>query len=62
MLLRTLEQLMRRGASGKVSPFEFDWFRKKFPREQLLVINAARFNSDAIRGVTLEDFLLDESL
>jgi uncharacterized protein len=48
--------------AGKASPFEFDWFRKTFPREKLLVINAARFNSDDIRGVTLEDFLLDESL
>lgn len=48
--------------AGNASPLEFNWFRKTFPRERLLVINAQQFNSNAIRGVTLEEFLLDESL
>jgi len=48
--------------SGKASLLEFDWFRKMFPREKLLVIGSERFDGGAIRGVTLEDFLLDESL
>jgi predicted AAA+ superfamily ATPase len=48
--------------AGRASPFEFDWFRKSFPREKLLVVSSERFDGDAIRGVTLEDFLLDESL
>lgn len=48
--------------SGRASPFEFDWFGRSFPGEQLLVISAARFEGKAVRGVTLEDFLLDESL
>ena len=48
--------------AGKASPFEFNWFLKTFPRERLLVINSERFDGDTIRGVTLEDFLLDESL
>jgi predicted AAA+ superfamily ATPase len=48
--------------TGKVSPFEFDWFAKSFPREQLLVVGAERFPGNDVRGVTLEDFLLDDSL
>ena len=48
--------------SGRSSPFEFDWFTRSFPRETLLVVNADRFEGNRIRGVTLEDFLLDPSL
>lgn len=48
--------------AGRASPFEFDWFSKAFPREQLLVVSAERFDGHGVRGVTLEDFLLDESL
>jgi len=48
--------------NGAASPFEFDWYRKLFPRQKLLVINAERFDGDAVRGITLEDFLLDEAL
>ena len=48
--------------AGKASPFEFDWFAKIAPAEKLLVVNAERFDGNAIQGVTLEDFLLDETL
>ena len=48
--------------AGQATPFEFDWFSKSFPRERLLVVSSERFDGGAIRGVTLEDFLLDESL
>ncbi len=48
--------------AGKVNAFEFDWFRKSFPGERLLVVSPERFETHAVRGVTLEDFLLDESL
>jgi predicted AAA+ superfamily ATPase len=48
--------------AGRASPFEFDWFGRIFPREKLLVVNSERFDGNAIRGVTLEDFLLDESM
>jgi predicted AAA+ superfamily ATPase len=48
--------------AGKASPFEFDWFAKAFPRQELLVIGSERFAGSAIRCVNLEDFLLDESL
>ncbi len=47
--------------AGSASPFEFDWFARSFPREQLLVINSERFQSRAVNGITLEDFLLDET-
>jgi predicted AAA+ superfamily ATPase len=48
--------------AGRASPFEFDWFARTFPREKLLVVSSERFDGKAVRGVTLEDFLLDESL
>jgi predicted AAA+ superfamily ATPase len=48
--------------AGRASPFEFDWFRKAAPREQLLIVSTDRFDGDVIRGVTLEDFLMDDSL
>jgi predicted AAA+ superfamily ATPase len=48
--------------AGRATPFEFDWFAKSFPRERLLVVSSERFDGTATRGVTLEDFLLDESL
>jgi predicted AAA+ superfamily ATPase len=48
--------------AGHASPFEFDWFIRTFSREKLLVVSSDRFDGSAIRGVTLEDFLLDESL
>jgi predicted AAA+ superfamily ATPase len=48
--------------SGHASPLEFDWFVRTFSREKLLVISADRFEGKVVRGVTLEDFLLDESL
>ncbi len=48
--------------SGRASALEFDWFTRTFSREKLLVICADRFEGKAVRGVTLEDFLLDEVL
>lgn len=48
--------------AGRASPFEFDWFGRAFPREKLLVVSSERFDGNAVRGVTLEDFLLDESM
>ena len=46
--------------AGRASLFEFDWFARDFPRERLLVINSERFEGKNIRGVTLEEFLLDD--
>ena len=48
--------------AGHASPFEFDWFIRTFSREKLLVVSSDRFDGSTVRGVTLEDFLLDESL
>jgi predicted AAA+ superfamily ATPase len=44
---------------GKVQPFELAWFPKSFPKGRLTVINPHRFEAEKIRGVTLEDFLLE---
>lgn len=48
--------------AGRASPFEFDWFGRTFPREKLLVVSSECFDGHTVRGVTLEDFLLDESM
>ncbi len=48
--------------AGRASPFEFDCFARAFPREKLLVINSERFEGKNVRGVTLEEFLLDEAM
>jgi uncharacterized protein len=48
--------------SGQASAFEFGWFGASYPHEKLLVVSSERFESRTVRGVTLEDFLLDESL
>lgn len=45
---------------GKVQPFEFTWFPKAFPKGHLTIINKSRFETDKIKGVTLEDFLLEK--
>jgi hypothetical protein len=48
--------------AGHAAPFEFDWFIRTFSREKLLVVSSDRFDGSTVRGVTLEDFLPDESL
>jgi len=44
---------------GRSSALEFSWFPKLFPNKELIVINSETFVTDQIRGVTLEDFLLE---
>jgi len=43
---------------GSTTPLEFAWFSHTFPRARLIVISASRFETDVVRGITLEDFLL----
>lgn len=42
---------------GNASPAEFAWWVKSFPRGKLTVLSQARFDTDRVKGVTLEDFL-----
>jgi hypothetical protein len=44
--------------AGKTNPLEFQWFLKSFKKEELIVISQSRFETDRIKGITLEDFLL----
>jgi len=46
---------------GKSSVIEFSWFPKQIPHKQLIVINLNKFETDRIKGLRLEEFLLDES-
>jgi predicted AAA+ superfamily ATPase len=48
--------------SGQTSPTEFMWFLKSFKKEKLLVIGKNQFETERITGITLEDFLLKDSL
>ncbi len=45
--------------NGRTGPLDFGWFALSFPKSQLLVVSASRFETDAVKGVTLSDFLLD---
>lgn len=47
---------------GQTSPTEFLWFLKSFKKEYLLVISKNRFETERIIGITLEDFLLKDTL
>jgi predicted AAA+ superfamily ATPase len=46
---------------GPASPEEFLWFRKAFPKAQLVVICSTPFETAWCQGVTLEDFLLEKA-
>lgn len=44
---------------GRVSPIEFSWFAHQFPKKKLTVINTSHFETEHIRAITLEEFLLE---
>ncbi len=44
---------------GRTGPLDFAWFPATFPGARLTVVGGSRFETDYIRGVTFEDFLLD---
>jgi len=44
---------------GKVSPSEFSWFLKVFPKAKLTVVSGSgEFQYDFLRGISFENFLL----
>ena len=45
---------------GRTSALEFAWFPKVFPKARLTVVGKDRFETDRVRGVTVEDFLEDD--
>jgi predicted AAA+ superfamily ATPase len=46
---------------GAASAMEFAWFPRSFPRARLWIACRERFDAGRIRGLTLEDLLLDET-
>jgi predicted AAA+ superfamily ATPase len=46
---------------GAASALDFSWFARSFSKGRLCVVGRERFEADRIRGMTLEDFLLDEA-
>ncbi|MFH1729426.1 MAG: hypothetical protein ABIA04_13535 [Pseudomonadota bacterium] len=46
--------------SEKASPMDFTWFNIVFPNKRLTVICKTPFETDTIKGITIEDFLLDD--
>jgi predicted AAA+ superfamily ATPase len=46
---------------GACSPLEFAWFNRVVPHQNLNIINQNSFETDYLRGITLEEFLLDYS-
>jgi predicted AAA+ superfamily ATPase len=47
---------------GETSPVEFAWFSGVFPGARLIVVSASHFETPAIMGVKLEEFLCLKSL
>ena len=47
---------------GKTSPIEFQWFAKSFPKSRLIVVSESKFETDCLVGVTIKDFLINESI
>ncbi len=45
--------------SGKLSPREFSWFSKIFPKKQLKIISDTEFETQQLKSVTLKEFLVD---
>ena len=45
---------------GKTSPLDFAWFPKVFPKKKLLVVNQREFQTEQIKGITVEQFLLSD--
>ena len=46
---------------GKTSPLDFAWFPRCLPRATLSVVGRDRYSAGAIQGITLEDFLLEQT-
>jgi predicted AAA+ superfamily ATPase len=44
--------------AGPANPIEFSWFSKTFPKKNLTVISDSEFTAQAVKGVTLHQFLL----
>ncbi|MCK4794145.1 MAG: ATP-binding protein [Desulfobacteraceae bacterium] len=44
---------------GKANALEFSWFGKIFPKDQLTVICNTPFESKQVKGITIEQFLMD---
>jgi len=43
--------------SGETAPVDFGWFARAFPNRRLTVIGRSTFETSAVRGITMEDFL-----
>ena len=48
--------------TGRTGPMDFVWFPKTFPGRKLLVVGANEFKTQAVRGITMEQFLLSDGL
>jgi uncharacterized protein len=44
--------------AGRSGPLDFVWFTKTLPKRKLLVIGGGEFQSYAVKGITMEQFLL----
>lgn len=48
---------VKRGMAG---PMEFNWFSNIFPKGKLQIVNTQSFETDHLKGITLEQFLLEQ--
>jgi predicted AAA+ superfamily ATPase len=45
---------------GTENPYNYAWFLKNHPKGYLTIINQAIFETERIKGITLENFLLEK--
>jgi len=43
---------------GTTTPLEFSWFARAFPKKKLTVVSQSNYETQAFRGIRLEEFLL----
>lgn len=45
--------------AGSVTPMEFQWFARSFPKEKLTIICESRFETENLRAITFHDFMME---
>lgn len=46
---------------GEASPLDFRWLARVLPKSRVVVVNRSSFNARQLRGLTFEQFLLDDN-
>jgi hypothetical protein len=47
---------------GRTGPRDFAWYSTVFPKRKLLVVSDSEYQASAVKGITIEQFLLADGL